>query len=137
MKLRLRVPEARDVIAWGANPRCYTQVGFLDAQQRRGPRRPLVAGAIALKGQNNLARGKACELPASHAATPGCDRGNPLPVPRAGGFRRQHAARGEIMGGCATPGRHSTRCRSCRLPRALMLNGFAVQEFGDVYNNEG
>ncbi len=41
------------------------------------------------------------------------------------------------MGGCATPGRHSTRCRSCRLPRALMLNGFAVQEFRLVYNNEG
>ncbi len=40
------------------------------------------------------------------------------------------------MGGCATPGRHSTRCRSCRLPRALMLNGFAVQEFRLVYNNE-
>ena len=36
-----------------------------------------------------------------------------------------------------TPGRHSTRCRSCRLPRALMLNGFAVQEFRLVYNNRG
>ncbi len=41
------------------------------------------------------------------------------------------------MGGCVTPGRHSTRCRSCRLPRALMLNGFAVQEFRLVYNHLG
>ncbi len=40
------------------------------------------------------------------------------------------------MGGCATPGRHSTRCRSCRLPRALMLNGFAVQEFRLLNNSE-
>jgi len=92
--LRFQARRAVRSFAGGDNPRCTTQVGFLDAQQRRGPRRPLVAGAIALKGQNNLARGKACELPASHAATPGCDRGNPLPVPRAGGFRRQHAARG-------------------------------------------